>query len=307
MQLYDKCLLDIDDDINDYLPFDIRNPNYPNVNITIRMLLSHQSSIYDYFIHDPNGTSEVQRFFPFPEDTGQWIQNILIPGGELYLNNYWMECAPGEHVRYCSIGYIILGYILELVTGLEYETYVKENIFVPLGMNNSGFYKENFDRDQIATPYIFYGNNSGINIPLPHIAMNFFNPMGGMFTSLNDLSRFFIAHMNNGVYNGVRILNESTVDEMHTIQHPEIDVFLWNLNYGLGWMFANEFICKTEGHGGIFLGFFSNMMYNPANKTGILFLANTNIKSFKESKFDEMFVWAYKTVGNLLLERAAHL
>ena len=305
MQLHEKGLLDIDDDINEYLPFSIRNPSYPDNNITIRMLLSHQSSIYDYFIHDPNGTSEVQNFFPFPEDAGEWIRNLLIPGGELYLDNYWMACAPGEHVRYCSIGFIILGYILERITGMQYEDYVEENIFKPLNMNNSGFYMQDFERNQIATPYVFFGNNLGIHIPLPFIAMNAFNPMGGMLTSLEDLSHFFIAHMNKGVYNGVRILNESTVKEMHTIQHPEIDVFLWNLNYGLGWMFTNEFICETEGHGGIFLGYFSNMMYNPTNKTGILFFANTNIKSFKESKFDEKFVWAYKTVGNLLLERAA--
>jgi CubicO group peptidase (beta-lactamase class C family) len=307
MQLYEKGLIDIDGDINNYLPFKIRNPNFPDIKITFRMLLSHQSSIYDYFIHDPNGTSEVQRFFPFPEDAGEWIQSILIPGGELYLDNYWMESEPGKHVRYCSIGYIILGYILELITGLEYEEYVEINIFKPLEMNNSGFYKENFGRGQISTPYIFYGNTLGFHIPLPHISMNSFNPMCGMFTSLNDLSHFFIAHMNNGMYNGVRILNESTIVKMHTIQHPEIDLFLWNLNYGLGWMFANEFICKTEGHGGIFLGYFSNMMFDPINKTGIIFLANTNIKSFKESKFDEKFVWAYKTVGNLLLERAAEI
>ena len=99
--------------------------------------------------------------------------------------------------------------------------------------------------------------------------MNSFNPMGGMFTSLNDLSHFFIAHMNNGIYNGVRILNKSTVDEMHTIQHPEIDLFLWNLNYGLGWMFANEFICKTEGHGGIFLGYFSSEDFSSICNEGI--------------------------------------
>jgi CubicO group peptidase (beta-lactamase class C family) len=244
-------------------------------------------------------------FFPFPEDAGQLIQDLLIPGGRYYLENYWMDCAPGEHVRYCSIGFTILGYVVELVTGLDYEDYVEENIFKPLEMDNSGFYKEDFRSRMIARPYGFYGSNFGFNIPLPFIRMACFNPMSGMLTTVEDLSHLLIAHMNKGVYKGNRILSESTVDEMHTVQHPEIDVFLWNLNYGLGWMITNEFICPTEGHGGIFLGFFANMMINKSTNTGIIFVANQNIKSFKASRFDEVFVWAYKRVGNLLLEKAA--
>ena len=304
MQLYEKGLIGLDDDINEYLGFEVRNPNYPNNPITIRMLLSHQSSIYDYFIHDANGTAEVLKFFPFPEDAGEWIKGILIPGGELYLDNYWMGYPPGEHVRYCSIGFIMLGYILEQITGMDYEDYVMENIFIPLKMHNSSFYKEDFERNQIAVPYVFYGNKIGVNIPLPHISMNCFNPMSGMFTSIEDLSHFFIAHMNGGVYSGVRILEESTVEEMHRIQHPDIDEFLWNVNYALGWLYTDEFICPTQGHGGIFLGYFSNMMFDSLNNTGIIFIANTNIKSFMESEFDLTFEWAYREVANLLLKKA---
>ena len=50
MQLFEQELFDLDDDVNDYLPFSLRNPNYPNINITFRMLLAHQSSLSDYNI-----------------------------------------------------------------------------------------------------------------------------------------------------------------------------------------------------------------------------------------------------------------
>ncbi len=50
IQLYEQGLFDLDDDVNDYLPFNLRNPNYPDINISFRMLLAHQSSLSDYNI-----------------------------------------------------------------------------------------------------------------------------------------------------------------------------------------------------------------------------------------------------------------
>ena len=220
-----------------------------------------------------------------------------------------MDCPPGAHVRYSSIGYIILGYIIERVSGVKYEEYVTENIFKPLKMYNTSFYLSDFKFRQLATPYILYGSFFGFNIPIPslYIRLNCFNSMGGMFTTLEDLSHLFIVHMNKGVYNGVRILNESTIEMMHTIQHPERDNFLWNLYYGLGWMITDEFVGRTQRHGGIFLGYFGCMMMNASTNVGVIFLGNQNIKSFKESKYNEFFVKAYKAIGKLLLERAEEI
>ena len=72
MQLYEKDLLDFDDNINDYLPFKIVNPNYPDVNITFRMLLAHQSSLGDSSIG-------LYLYFSILGYTLDWINEFLIP------------------------------------------------------------------------------------------------------------------------------------------------------------------------------------------------------------------------------------
>lgn len=63
LQLYEKGLLDLNDDINTYLPFELRNPNFPDVPITIRSLLTHRSSNQDYYLMNPDGRDTLQKLY----------------------------------------------------------------------------------------------------------------------------------------------------------------------------------------------------------------------------------------------------
>ncbi|RLF46300.1 MAG: hypothetical protein DRN29_05305, partial [Thermoplasmata archaeon] len=108
MQLYEKGLLDIDEDVNKYLPFSLRNPNYPKEPITIRMLLAHQSSLAEdppaFYSYIP-GDLEVEGY-PYP-----WLEQYLVPGEIHYKPQVWSDYKPGEKMYYANVGYSVLGYL----------------------------------------------------------------------------------------------------------------------------------------------------------------------------------------------------
>jgi len=76
LQLYEKGLLDLDDDINTYLPFEIRNPNFPDVPITIRSLLIHRSSNQDYYVMTSEGRDTLLKLYLKRKNTYKWVDTI---------------------------------------------------------------------------------------------------------------------------------------------------------------------------------------------------------------------------------------
>ena len=102
-------------------------------------------------------------------------------------------------------------------------------------------------------------------------------PAGGLYTTVSDLSHFFIAHMNGGVYNEVRILEEETVEEMHCIQptgnyDPYTDFY-----FGLAWTIGinpSGFNVNITGHGGGIHGVHTWMYYIPSENIGVVYFTN---------------------------------
>lgn len=253
MQLYEKGFFDLDDSVSDYLPFDLKNPNYPNVNITFRMLLSHQSSLNDFGLRIRN--------IPYiwyksrHDNKFQCLEEMLNPKDKLYNKRYFLNYAPGENARYCEIGFMLAGYLVERITNQSLEDYCRENIFQPLDMKNTSFDFSSLDRGNVARPYGYFCK---LFFPLPKYELYLFDPAAGLWTTAEDLSHFLMMHLNGGVYNGKRILKEENVCLMHSIQCPDCyDLLLGNflggeltLRHGLGWMHINLLGHKLEGHAG---------------------------------------------------------
>jgi len=152
MQLYERGFFDLDDDVNDYLNFNLRNPKYPDKEITFRMLLSHQSSLavdlptFKFNRVIPAGLEVVGYPYPF-------LRDYLVPGGLHYKPQVWTDTNPGEETYYSNIGYATLGYLVEILSGKTFEEYCSENIFEPLDMNNSSFRLANVNSSRVAVPY----------------------------------------------------------------------------------------------------------------------------------------------------------
>jgi len=273
MQLYEKGLFDLDDNINDYLDFEVKNPNYPDVNITFRMLLAHQSSLtneinnLNFFYYNNFCYLRHKNEYVYP-----FIKEMITPDGSLYKPMIWENYPPGKFANYSNMGMILNAYLVEVLSGKTYPDYVKENIFDPLNMTNTSFYFKDFKRNQLAVPYYNIGN---LFFPIPYIDLYY--GAVGIKTSIRELSHFAIAHMNNGTWNGVRILNESSVKLMHSVQYNTsiVDDTTDNpIYYGLGWLIWSS---GFEGHVGHGLGGTTAMMINSSKNYSIIFFINSRV------------------------------
>jgi len=287
MQLYEQGNFDLDDDVSDYLPFTLRNPKYLDTHITFRMLLAHQSSLFDHDIGkimNALGLSRILRSFitslfipnilrePYP-----FLKELLVPGGSIYTPELWMDYPPGAEANYSNLGYVILGYLVERIANQSIEQYCYDNIFTPLQMKDTRFHPYDLDRRRMAVPY--YKRLGRRYIRLPHYDFLFAAPAGGVRTTVEDLSHFLIAHMDGGMYNDVCLLNKSTIDLMHTLQYPNSSYSIGNnspgLRFGLGWYFVTDKNNETYGgHQGGTFGGTAWMMVRLSDNNGIIYFFN---------------------------------
>jgi len=226
MQLVEKGQLDLEADINQYLPFTLRNPGFPDRAITVKMLMTHTSGL----AHPATPTEVPGIYDYYPLDTTplikEWLKEYILPGGANYVTAVWKDFAPGEAELYSNIGTSLLAYIVELVSGMEYTEYCRNKIFLPLGMVNTSFWFTDLDLAKVALPY---DNNY---VPFYHYSFLVY-PVGAIKTSISEFSRFITAYMNGGIYNGVRILSQDTVNQILTIQNQASGTCLiWK--YGVG-------------------------------------------------------------------------
>jgi CubicO group peptidase (beta-lactamase class C family) len=271
MQLYEKGLFDLDDDVNNYLPFSLRNPNYPDKPITFRMLLAHHSSISK----DNEGTASfITRIIPGGlEITGYpspYLREYLVPGGVYYKPQVWLDLQPGQEMHYANVGYSVLGYLVEILSGKSFENYCQENIFKPLDMDNTSFRFSFINESRAAVPYEFV---SGKYLPIiPYDLLD--SPPGGLRTSVLDLSHFLIAIINGGVYKDIQILNESTVELMQNIQYPDKD---YSFQYGLGFQIWETPDDVLIGHSGGLFGVSTKMVFRKSDDIGVIFFTTKAI------------------------------
>ena len=220
-------------------------------------------------------------------------------------SDYWLDYAPGSKMRYSNIGFLVLGYLFEILSNQSLEEYCQEHIFSPLNMKNTSFHLDRLDVSHIATPYI---HRFGCYIPLPYIDFRGFAVMAGIRTTIEDLSHFLIAHINNGVYKEVRILEEETIHRMHTTkkvedEHPQLnDTYR---GYGLGWISLEKFGRRIEGHGGFCPGAGCQMFMNETDRIGYIIFSNQlDILGFFEPVKFKLKTKTLYLIGSLLLEKA---
>jgi CubicO group peptidase (beta-lactamase class C family) len=275
MQLYEQGFFTLDDDVNDYLPFSLRNPNFPDDPITIRMVLSHSSSLRTdpLAYHWLNYSNPP----PIPFYPDPWLEQYLLANGTYYIDEIWdQNHRPGTYMQYANINYDIAAYLVQLLSGQPFYEYCNEHLFIPLGMNRTSFRLPDLPIDDVAFPYLFH---NGTYEKLPHYQLLHY-PIGGLMTTVDDLSCFLIAHMNGGVYNGTRILQNDTVALMHSIQPP--GNIYYNYRYGLGWMILEKPLRNKVyiGHSGDIPGAHTRMYIDQSDNTSIICFFNSDRSTY---------------------------
>lgn len=132
LKLVESQQLGLDTPIEQYLGFPIRNPNHPELLITARHLLSHQSSLRDGPAYN--------RFLSqsYSSEVPPALSELFLPTGEYYSDELFAEQAPGSWFQYSNLGFGILGTLIEQVSGEAFDVFIKREIFDPVGLQ-AGF------------------------------------------------------------------------------------------------------------------------------------------------------------------------
>ncbi len=262
MQLVEAKKLSLDDDFSKLIGFKIRNPKYPDKVITLRMVLSHTSSINDsqgYFTLDTIN----------PDKNKEWAKCY---------NDY----EPGKGYQYCNLNYNMTGAVIEKFSGERFDVYVKRHILNPLKLYG-GYCVDSLDNSRFATLYAFdSASRKFIASPaayaprrdeIKNYEMGYttpiFSPTGGMKISATDLAKYMTMHMNGGTYNGVKIISKKSSAIMQTPLSDEE-------GYGLAITNINDLIPEKimTGHTGSAYGLYSAMFFHPKEKFGIVVITN---------------------------------
>jgi CubicO group peptidase (beta-lactamase class C family) len=315
LQLYERGALDLDDDVNDYLPFAVRHPDYPDTPVTIRMLLAHRagmahdlpySRIYDndrkmlwwMFWNRGFDVENLTSLLARRRNLGEFLEKSFTPGGKYYLPEFWIS-EPGTAYQYSNTGLqLLLPYVVEQVSRQPFADYVQENILDPLGMTSTGYEASEFS-ERLARPH------ERIDGKLRALPRTGWNASGKLRSNVLDLSQFLIAHLNHGRNGDVQLLEPETIELMHGLISPLDWPAFFGLHwqgYGLGWELYRD---GYQGHPGACPGYLSNMVFREEQQGGFGVVLMVN----RGASFDTV-KWAsdsYAAILKLLLEEAAEL
>lgn len=298
MQLVEDGKIALDDDVDNYLPYNITHPDYPDIPITLRMLLTHRSGldreIYYLFCWDTQGLlypeyKSIYNSEIIEMTIGEFMENTFSPGGIGYRSDIW-QFKPGTEFGYSGVGYSVLKHLIEVLSGTTYPDYVQENILTPMGMTNTGFTASEFNHHSI--PYIRYRSTNHEFVPWDGNLV--------LRSTATDMAKMLLMHINRGTYNGVQILEPDTVDQMQEIGSPlgYHAYGLEDLGYGFG---LHCYEGGLFGHSGSSVGGIGVVFYNPATQRGIVHLQNLNhVGSYNMTDVDFVNEYYY-TITNYLL------
>jgi CubicO group peptidase (beta-lactamase class C family) len=267
LTLAERQLITLEQDVSDLIGFKVRNPSFPDVPITVKMLLSHSSSLND--------------------SQGYFTLDILNPD----LNTDYAKCyndyAPGTKYQYCNLGFNTLGAITEKISGMRFDKFIKQAVLEPLSLNAS-YNVNDFPGNTFASLYSYDSTGFRLSesaylsradeIESENYIIGYstpvFSPTGGMKISAPDLARYMIMHMNYG-YNpqtDVRIIGEESSKLMQTpvIETTDKDYYCLGLNRSTT-ILAGE---TMTGHTGSAYGLFSAMYFEPEKKFGFVVITN---------------------------------
>jgi len=312
LQLRENNSLNLNDNIEDYLPFNVKHPSYPTTDVTIEMLLTHTAGLptnlawsLEYYLDNQTITWINEKFgwdiviWDNRPTLEQFLNGSLNPTGAYYDDYNW-QSYPGLTFRYSNAGYQLLGYLVEEITNQSLIDYVQENIFDPLNMSRSGYYYEDFINSN-AIPYEW--NNSLFELPL----YNFNNiGAGAIRSTIPNMARYLTTFMNNGEYKGTQILTPASVGLMHSTHEPltgtSVEGFDIN-GYGLGWFLYGG---GYRGHGGATPGYYSNMFFKEVlgSTVGVFVAFNRGAALLEDNALIDNHIPAINTI---LLEEAESL
>lgn len=280
LKLYEKGLVDLDEDVSKYLGFKVRNPKYEDKKITLRMILTQTSSIID----DGTCANGIYKGYDGSNSTDDFIklEELLTKGSKHFYKGY-SDYEPGSEFIYSNLGCGIIACVCEKITNKYFPDYIIECLLKPLNIK-SGFRLENIaNPENLVGHYLYedkqfklyrdYESFKKVQCLKYPLGENYRGVAGGLYISGIDLAKIMSMLMNKGVYNNTRILEEKTVKEMETVWWEGLPTDPTYRKKGLQMIILDQFTnSPLKGHFGNAYGLRSFMLYN--ENGGLIFLCN---------------------------------
>lgn len=266
MQLTEQGKLDLDQDISKYFGYEIVNPNYPKIPITLRQCMSHTTSL-----SQGGGYSFESRT----------IRDMLAKEARHFSN--FTEEKPGDHYSYSNFGAGLMGSIMEAVTGESINQYMTEHVFKPLGIDaaySAGFLSQ---PEYIASQYqngkMYMSASKYLDEPYEDFAdpeRHYRITVGDIFIRSKDLAKIASALCGDGSFDNVRLLKKESVEMMRTDQRELGASVTGESPYGLCVNLMNNMLKDRMiyGHQGMSNGAMCNVFYDPETQFVLVMLTN---------------------------------
>jgi CubicO group peptidase (beta-lactamase class C family) len=254
LQLVEAGKIQLDAPVQQYIrEFRVADPE-ASKRITVRHLLNQVSGIptsagMDYMHRTDSGDDALEREVAKSKDV-------------------MLTHDPGTNWQYSNRNYTTLGLLIKVVSGQSYEDYVQEHVLVPLAMRQSFMHLDDAKSHGLAT-----GHQYWFNRPVPGGGLSenrAITPTGLITASVEDMSSWLIVHLDQGVYNGTRVLSASGIDELHAgvAQMPD------KARYAMGWYETDIDGAPILTHNGDPGDFHSTMVISPSTGWGVILLMN---------------------------------
>lgn len=214
LQLAEAGLLDLDAPVEDVIPETLRHPDFPDVPVTTRFLLSHMSGLRDDFLTLTDATYPMDPTMSLAEFTRAYA----LEGGALFADSNWGS-RPGTAHSYCNAGYGVIGYVLEQAGGEPFDAQTEAALFEPLGLEGAGWFLADVDASRLATPYSWNGRR------YRDLEQNGFAyyPASSLRIDVGGLARWAQMLLRRGELDGVRVIEAASCDELFRVQYPTAD------------------------------------------------------------------------------------
>jgi CubicO group peptidase (beta-lactamase class C family) len=302
MKLVDQQKLALDQPINEILPYRIVNPYYPKKQITLRQLVTHTSSITDFFEPYYAGDADVALLekadtLNYPSylrpninyynmgkriTLDENIQNFTQPGGRWYSDSNFLRKEPGTHYQYSNLGASIAARIVEIKSGMSFVAFTKKYIFEPLKMNGTGWNFEDLDTSRLSKIYAPNAevDPSGVVAHPQYYMTNY--PVSGLKTTATDMGKYLV-EMIRGVSGKAKLLTPASYRLLFAPQLPanmvnEAGPMGNTTNMGVFWFLSDGIASHVGGNNGVY----SFIYINPLTKRGAFAHANLRDPGFGE-------------------------
>lgn len=271
MQLIEQKKIEFHGKVIDYIPyFQIKDDRYKE--ITVLQLLSHTSGMPDCL--------------DYGWDKPEYDEGAL----ERYvrgLKNLSLTSRPGEKFSYSNIAYEVLGHMIAKVSGESFEDYIQNHILNPLGMQDSTLATYERKPGSLASPHVKNQKKKVVVSKIfPYHRAH--APSSTLTSNIVDISRWAMANLNKGEYNGTSILQASSYD---VLWNAIADVKPHQEQMGIGWFLSKHRGRKIMGHEGSDIGFRTSFAIMPQEELAVSVLANMDRVSTKKI-MRKIFDWA---------------